>query len=60
MKGGGFGLLMNIVLGVVGALVGGSVFQFLGLSASGLIGSILTATVGAVVVLLGVGLIKKS
>lgn len=60
MKGGGFGLLMNIVLGVVGALVGGSVFQFLGLSASGLIGSILTATVGAVVMLLGVGLIKKS
>lgn len=60
MKGGGFGLLMNIVLGVVGALVGGSVFQFLGLSASGLIGSILTATVGAVVVVLGVGLIKKS
>lgn len=60
MKGGGFGLLMNIVLGVVGALAGGSVFQFLGLSASGLIGSILTATVGAVVVVLGVGLIKKS
>jgi len=60
MKGGGFGLLINIVLGVVGALVGGFVFGLLGISAGGLIGSIVTSTVGAVVVLLLVGLVKKA
>jgi uncharacterized membrane protein YeaQ/YmgE (transglycosylase-associated protein family) len=60
MKGGGFGLLVDIVLGIVGAVVGGLVFGLLGLSASGLVGSIITATVGAVVVLLVVRLIKKA
>ncbi|MCF7983808.1 MAG: GlsB/YeaQ/YmgE family stress response membrane protein [Thiohalocapsa sp.] len=51
MKGGGFGLLIDIVLGVVGAVVGGFLFGLLGISANGLIGSIITATVGAVVLL---------
>ena len=60
MKGGGFGLLINIVLGIVGAVVGGFVFGLLGISADGLIGSIIRATVGAVAVLLVVGLIKKA
>jgi uncharacterized membrane protein YeaQ/YmgE (transglycosylase-associated protein family) len=41
-------------------VVGGMVFGLLGISAGGLIGSIITATVGAVVVLLAVGLIKKA
>ena len=32
MKGGGFGLVGNIIVGVVGAIVGGYVFNFLGIS----------------------------
>jgi uncharacterized membrane protein YeaQ/YmgE (transglycosylase-associated protein family) len=60
MKGGGFGLLLNIVLGIVGAMVGGYLFGLLGITAYGLIGSIVTATVGAVVVLLLVRLIKRA
>ncbi len=60
MKGGGYGLLMDIVLGIVGAVVGGLVFGLLGLQASGLIGSIITATVGAVVVLLVARMLKKA
>ncbi len=60
MKGGGFGLLIDIVLGVVGAVVGGFLFGLLGLSANGLIGSIITATVGAVVLLLVARLFKKA
>ncbi len=60
MRGGGFGLIGNIVVGVIGALVGGWVFGFLGLSAGGWIGSIVMATVGAVVLLFVVGLIKKA
>jgi uncharacterized membrane protein YeaQ/YmgE (transglycosylase-associated protein family) len=59
MKGGGFGLIGNIVVGVIGSVVGGLLFGLLGLSANGLIGSIVTATVGAIVLLFGVGLIKK-
>jgi uncharacterized membrane protein YeaQ/YmgE (transglycosylase-associated protein family) len=41
-------------------VVGGFLFGLLGLSAGGLIGSIMTATVGAVVLLFLIGLIKKA
>jgi uncharacterized membrane protein YeaQ/YmgE (transglycosylase-associated protein family) len=60
MKGGGFGLLIDMVLGVVGAVVGGFLFGLLGLSANGLIGSIITATVGAVVLLVVARLFNKA
>lgn len=60
MRGGGFGLIGNIVVGVIGALVGGWVFGLLGISAGGWIGSIVMATVGAVVLLFVVGLVKKA
>lgn len=60
MKGGGFGLLINIVIGIIGAVLGGFVFGLLGISAGGLIGSIVTATAGAMLLLFIVDLIKKS
>jgi uncharacterized membrane protein YeaQ/YmgE (transglycosylase-associated protein family) len=60
MKGGGFGLLGNIIIGIVGGVVGGFLFRLLAIAAGGLIGSIVTATVGAVVLLYLVGLVKKS
>lgn len=60
MKGGGFGLISNIVIGVIGAVLGGYVFDFLGISAGGLIGAIITATVGAALLLAVVGIIKKA
>ena len=60
MQGGGFGLLMNIVLGVVGGVIGGWVFGLFGLSSDGgLIGSLVTALVGAVLLLYIARLIKK-
>ncbi len=58
MKGGGFGLLVDIVLGIIGAVIGGFLFGLIGISIGGLIGSIVTATVGAVVLLLLVRLFK--
>jgi len=60
LKGGGYGLLVNIVIGIIGSVVGGFAFGLLGLSASGLLGSIITATVGAVLLLLIVGLLKRA
>lgn len=59
VKGGGFGLLGDIVVGIIGALVGGWLFGALGIVAGGLLGAIITATVGAVVLLLIVRLIKR-
>ncbi len=58
MKGGGFGLLGNIVVGIIGSVVGGFLFGLLGISAGGMIGSIVTATAGAAVLLFLVGLFK--
>jgi uncharacterized membrane protein YeaQ/YmgE (transglycosylase-associated protein family) len=51
MKGHSFGLLRNLGVGVIGALLGGFLFRLVGLAAVGLIGSLITATVGAVLLL---------
>ena len=51
MKGGGYGFFVDIILGIVGAVVGGFIARHLGLAASGgLIYTILVAIVGAVIV----------
>jgi uncharacterized membrane protein YeaQ/YmgE (transglycosylase-associated protein family) len=60
MKGGGFGLLGDIVVGIVGAFIGGWLFGVLGVSAGGLIGAVITAFVGACVLLFVIRLIKKA
>ncbi len=61
MKGGGFGLLMDIVIGMVGSIIGGWLFGMVGLfSGGGLIGSVLVAFVGACILLWLVRLIKKA
>ena len=60
MRGGGFGLVMNIVLGIIGSIVGDWVFGMLNLSVgSGLVGTIITSISGAVVVLFIVSFFKK-
>ena len=52
MKGGGFGLIMNCVLGLFGGVVGGWLFSLFGYEGSGsLLGQLGTAIVGAVVIL---------
>lgn len=51
MRGGGFGLIINLVLGIVGGLLGGWVFSLFGFAASGIIGSLITSVVGAVIIL---------
>jgi uncharacterized membrane protein YeaQ/YmgE (transglycosylase-associated protein family) len=58
VKGGGFGLVGDLVVGVVGAVLGGFLFgQFLG---GGLIGSIVVATIGAILLLVIVRFIKRA
>ena len=61
MKGGGFGLLGDIVVGILGSVAGGYLFGLLGITAGGgLVGSIVTATVGAMVLLFLIRLIKRA
>jgi uncharacterized membrane protein YeaQ/YmgE (transglycosylase-associated protein family) len=48
-KGRGFGLVGDLVVGVVGALVGGLISQSLGILPVGLLGHLIMATIGAVV-----------
>ena len=46
------GLLMNVLLGLVGSIIGGVLFSLLGLEGGdNILGSILVATVGAIVIL---------
>ena len=59
MKGGGFGVLVDIILGILGGILGGWVFGLLGLHAGGLIGRIVVAFVGAVILVWLTRLIKK-
>ena len=60
MKGGGFGVVGDIVVGVIGAFLGGWLFGLLGVSTgNSLLGSIVTATIGAVVLLFQVRLVKR-
>ena len=47
MRGGGFGLIGDIVVGLIGAFIGGWLAGFLGLGSSGLIGTIIVAFIGA-------------
>ena len=60
MRGGGFGLVGDMIVGVIGALIGGWLFGKLGIHAGGLIGAIITAFVGAVVLILLLRLIRRA
>ena len=60
MKGGGYGVLMDIVLDMLGAIVGGWLFGMLGISAGGLIGGILVAFIGAVILIWLTRMLKKA
>lgn len=50
-SGKGKGFWMNLILGLVGSLVGGWVFNLLGIDWGGLIGQLCTSIVGAILIL---------
>jgi uncharacterized membrane protein YeaQ/YmgE (transglycosylase-associated protein family) len=60
VKGYGFGLIGNIVVGVIGAFIGGWLFPSLGLwDIPGIVGVIVSATLGAIILLVIIGLIRR-
>lgn len=50
-RGSGFGVLGNLLVGVVGALLGGHLFDLFSISAGGLLGRLVMSVVGALVLL---------
>jgi len=59
VKGSGMGVLVDLIVGIVGSIIGGWVFDLLHLTAYGLIGQLVMATVGAIILLLIVRAIKR-
>jgi uncharacterized membrane protein YeaQ/YmgE (transglycosylase-associated protein family) len=61
VKGFGFGLLGNIVVGIVGAFLAGWIFPAVGVSlGSGVVAAIIHATIGAVILLVLLRLVKTA
>ena len=61
MKGGGYGVLVDIILGILGGVVGGWIFGALGIwHGGGMIGSILVAFIGAVILVAITRVLKRA
>jgi len=59
MKGAGFGLVGDLIVGVIGAFIGVWLFGLLGISAGGIIGLLVVALVGALVLLYVIRMVKR-
>jgi uncharacterized membrane protein YeaQ/YmgE (transglycosylase-associated protein family) len=59
-EGGGFVLLGDIVVGIIGSLIGGWLFAMLGIAAVGRIGSIIAAVVGVIVIIAVVRAVNRA
>jgi uncharacterized membrane protein YeaQ/YmgE (transglycosylase-associated protein family) len=59
MSGGGYGIFADILLGLVGAVIGSWIFNSLGILVNGGIGYLAMATVGAIVLVGLVHLIRS-
>lgn len=60
MKGSGFGVVGDMIVGVIGALLGGFVFSTLGIVVmGGLLGSLIVATIGALLLLFLLRFVKR-
>ena len=61
MKGGGFGLIGDIVIGIVGAFIAGLLLPRLGIHiGTGIVESIINAVIGACILLFVIRLVKRS
>ncbi|MBN3723752.1 GlsB/YeaQ/YmgE family stress response membrane protein [Burkholderia sp. Ac-20379] len=61
VKGGGFGLIVDIIVGIVGAIIGGWLAAKLGIAVgSGFFASIIVAVIGAVILLFIIRLFRRA
>jgi uncharacterized membrane protein YeaQ/YmgE (transglycosylase-associated protein family) len=59
VKGYGFGLLGNIIIGILGAAIAGFLAPRLGLYTDSMLGNIVAAVIGAVILLLIIGVDRR-
>ena len=59
VKGRGFGFIGNIIVGVIGAVLGGFIFSLLGVATTNMLGNLICAFVGAVVLLVAISFVKS-
>lgn len=61
VRGGGFGLVGNIIVGIIGSVIGGWLFNNFNIyPGGGIVGAILGATIGAVVLLFLIRLVRRA
>jgi uncharacterized membrane protein YeaQ/YmgE (transglycosylase-associated protein family) len=61
IKGGGYGVLVDIILGILGGVLGGWVFGLLGIwPGGGILGAIIVSFVGAVILVAITRLLKRA
>ena len=61
MKGGGYGIIVDIILGILGGILGGWLFGALGIwHGGGMLGAIIVAFIGAVILVGITRLIKRA
>jgi uncharacterized membrane protein YeaQ/YmgE (transglycosylase-associated protein family) len=61
MNGGGFGLIGDLVVGVVGAFIAGLLLPRLGISfGAGIVGEIIFALIGAIILLFILRLVRRA
>ena len=61
VKGGGYGLIGDIIVGIVGAYIAGFLFPRLGISlGAGIVGEIISAAIGAIILLLVIRAVKRN
>ncbi|QBD83033.1 GlsB/YeaQ/YmgE family stress response membrane protein [Ktedonosporobacter rubrisoli] len=60
MRGGGYGIVGDIIVGLVGAFIGGFIANALGLGSSGIIGTIIIAFIGACILIAILRLVSRS
>ncbi len=61
MRGGGFGLVGDLIVGVVGAIIAGWLFPMLGVSlGSGIVAAIISSAIGAIILLAIVRLVRRA
>jgi uncharacterized membrane protein YeaQ/YmgE (transglycosylase-associated protein family) len=59
IRGRGFGMLLNIVIGVIGAYLGGIIFRAVGVGGAGMLWMIVSATVGALVLVFFLNALRR-
>ncbi len=58
MRGEGFGVIVDIIVGIVGGWIGGMVLGWIGIAGSGLLGNLVVALFGAIILIWIIHMIK--